>query len=245
MEELYEMIFKRKSMRKFDESLHISIDELKKIKNQINNLTPLMDDIKVEFKIVDKKETTSKRGEYCLLMYSEQKPLYLLNAGYMLEQIDLFMASLEIGVCWYALAKTKEPKINNLDYVIMLAFGKSKDNDFRRDFSKTNRKKLDEIWNGEHFLNIGEIIRYAPSACNTQPWRVYAHEDCLKVFRTTQIKSFIPASKLPYYNSIDMGIFICFMDVVLTKKGCMYDKNIIKGNYSESELVHIATYNLR
>jgi hypothetical protein len=154
-------------------------------------------------------------------MYSEQKPLYLLNAGYMLEQIDLFLASLNIGTCWYALAKTKDPTSEGLDYIIMLAFGKSHSEDFRKDFSKTNRKDLDAIWKGEHYLDIGEIVRYAPSACNTQPWRVVSEDNCLRIYRTTQIKSFMPASKLSYYNSIDMGIFICFLDrVVVACRAC-------------------------
>lgn len=28
------------------------------------------------------------------------------------------------------------------------------------------------IWNGDNYLNIANIIRFAPSACNTQPWIV-------------------------------------------------------------------------
>ena len=162
------------------------------IKQRIFNLTPLVKEIKVKFNIVEKKETTSKRGEYCLLIYSEQKPLYLLNVGYMLEQMDLFLASRNIGVCWYALAKAKELSLDGLEYVIMLAFGKSNPECFRKDFSKTKRKDLEIIWNGNWYSDIGEIVRYAPSACNIQPWRVISEDNCLSVYRTTQIKSFIP-----------------------------------------------------
>jgi uncharacterized protein YukE len=97
--DLYEMMFKRKSIRKFDKKLLISEQELEKLRNEINNLVPLIDNINVEFVITDRKKTTASRGEYCLLMYSEEKPLYLENAGYMLEQTDLFLATLDIGVC--------------------------------------------------------------------------------------------------------------------------------------------------
>jgi hypothetical protein len=238
------MIFKRKSIRRYEENLSITADEMEEIKQRIVNLMPLVKEVKVKFKIVEGKETTSKRGEYCLLMYSEQKPLYLLNAGYMLEQIDLFLASRNIGTCWYALAKTKELTLDDLDYVIMLAFGKSHSEDFRKDFSKTNRKDLETIWKGEHYLDIGEIVRYAPSACNTQPWRVVSEDNCLRIYRTTQIKSFMPASKLSYYNSIDMGIFICFLDITLSQKGYMYERSLSMEKCNDSELIDIATYNI-
>ncbi len=244
MEELFDMIFKRKSIRRYDENLSITADEMENIKQRIVNLMPLFKEVKVKFKIVEREKTTSKRGEYCLLMYSEQKPLYLLNAGYMLEQIDLFLASRNIGTCWYALAKTKELTSDGLDYVIMLAFGKSHSEDFRKDFSKTNRKDLETIWKGEHYLDIGEIVRYAPSACNTQPWRVVNEDNCLRIYRTTQIKSFMPASKLSYYNSIDMGIFICFLDITLSQKGYMYERSLSMEKCNDSELIDIATYNI-
>lgn len=244
MKELFDMIFKRKSIRRYDENLSITADEMEEIKQRIVNLMPLVKEVKVKFEIVERKETTSKRGEYCLLMYSEQKPLYLLNAGYMLEQIDLFLASRNIGSCWYALAKTKELTSDGLDYVIMLAFGKSQSEDFRGNFSKTNRKDLETIWKGEHYLDIGEIVRYAPSACNTQPWRVVSEDNCLRIYRTTQIKSFMPASKLSYYNSIDMGIFICFLDITLSQKGYMYKRSLCMEKCNDSELIDIATYNI-
>jgi hypothetical protein len=80
------MIFKRKSIRRYDENLSITADEMEKIKQRIVNLMPLVKEVKVKFKIVEREKTASKRGEYCLLMYSEQKPLYLLNAGYMLSR---------------------------------------------------------------------------------------------------------------------------------------------------------------
>jgi hypothetical protein len=35
----------------------------------------------------------------------------------MLEQIDLFMTSLNIGVCWYGVAKPKEMLYDGLKYV--------------------------------------------------------------------------------------------------------------------------------
>ncbi|SET34739.1 hypothetical protein SAMN05660297_02133 [Natronincola peptidivorans] len=128
--------------------------------------------------------------------------------------MDLFFASLDIGACWYALAKTEELQHDGLDYVIMIAFGKSRPEDFRKNISKCNRKDLKTIWHGEFNHTVADTVRYAPSACNTQPWRVVSDNNCIKVYRHTLIKSFIPKNKLPYYNSIDMGIFLCFLEIV-------------------------------
>jgi hypothetical protein len=244
MEELYDMIFKRKSVRKFNEELFVSGEEMEAIKKKIENLIPLDKDIRVKFRIAKRTETTSKRGEYCLLMYSERKSSYLLNAGYMLEQMDLFFASQDIGACWYALAKTTELKYDGLDYVIMMAFGKSRSEHFRKDLFKCNRKDSKTIWNGEFNQGVADVVRYAPSACNTQPWRVVSDNNCIKVYRNTLIKSFIPANKLPYYNSIDMGIFLCFLEIALKHNNYTFSRTLSIKQNSNEENIEIAAYNI-
>ena len=245
MKELYDMIFKRKSVRRFDEALKISNEEMKRIRNQMEKLIALVEDIRVKFEIVERAETSSKRGEYCLLFYSEVKPHYLLNAGYLLEQLDLFLASMNIGVCWYALAKPKELKLNDLEYVIMLAFGKSRLKDFRKDVSKCKRKNTEEIWNGKLIDDIANVVKYAPSACNTQPWRVICYNNNLSVYRNKLIKCFFSADKLPYYNSIDMGIFLCFLEITLGYNGYEFDRLLCPDEDSLSELIETATYTIK
>lgn len=245
MKELYDMIFKRKSMRKFDETLFLTEEELTEIKQETEKLIPLINDIRVKFEIVKKTNTTAKRGEYCLLMYSEKKPHYLLNAGYLLEQMDLFFASRDIGVCWYAVAKPKEVQVQGLDYVIMLAFGKSRQQDFRNDVAQFKRKSREEIWQGDFDSGVTEAVRLAPSACNTQPWRIVSDNDYIKLYRSTMIKSFIPASKLPYYNSIDMGICLFFLEIAMSQKNYGFDRTLISEADSNLELLEIATYSIK
>ena len=77
-EELYNMIFKRKSFHLFRNigNEHITKEELKDIEEKFNTLMPLVEDIKVKIKIV-KDSTTCKRGqEYSILLYSEKKDNY-------------------------------------------------------------------------------------------------------------------------------------------------------------------------
>ena len=49
--ELYETIFKRKSIRNYDLT-PLDQNTLEEISNHLNGLEPLYDDIKVEFKII-------------------------------------------------------------------------------------------------------------------------------------------------------------------------------------------------
>ena len=70
-EDLYEMIFKRKSFHLFRNigKEKITDKELEDLENAFYNFQPLINDIKVKIKIV-KDSTTCKRGqEYCVLIY--------------------------------------------------------------------------------------------------------------------------------------------------------------------------------
>ncbi len=242
MKEYYDGISKRRSMRKFDEGLSISENEMQAIQQHIEALIPLDKDIRVSFKIVKRMDTTARFGEYCLLMYSEKKTHYLLNAGYMLEQMDLFFASQVIGACWVGMAKPREKQLDGLDYVIMLAFGKSHAEDFRKDLSECNRKESKTIWQGEFDPRVVDVVRCAPSACNSQPWKVVSEDHCIKVYRNTVIKTFIPDAKHSYFNSIDMGIFLCFLEITLQQNGYSFNRKLCEERKTAQTEIEIAEY---
>ena len=244
MDKLYDMIYKRKSIRKFDRSLTVTKDELEQLEHYIQQIEPLSDEIKIRFKIVDSAETTCKRGEYCLLMYSEKKPYDLLNAGYMLERIDLYLASLDIGACWYGFGKPKEIDPEGLDFIIMIAFGKCRSQDFRKDIAKCRRRKPDEIWEGSFYRDIAAEVRYAPSSCNMQPWRVVSSNQSISVYRTEHVASIMPKSKRPFYNTIDMGIFLCFLEICLLHGNYVFSRELFD-RYEENGLIKIAQYELK
>jgi len=227
MKELYPMIFKRKSVRKFHEDLRISQEDITLIQNRISQLEPLVEGIRVETKIVPVSSTTCRIGEYCILIFSEQKENWLQNVGYMFEQLDLYLASINIGTCWYGMGKTSEKaEENGLKYAIMLAIGKSKDEDFRTSFEGVSRMSAAELWKGEPIADMSEIIRFAPSACNSQPWRIEHRENRLVVSRASKLQTKIPKAILNYFNTIDLGIFLCFVDVVLSQKGISFERSV-------------------
>lgn len=235
------MIFKRKSFRKFNESLTLSKEELQDIEQKIENLVPLINGIEIKYKIVPRNRTTSKRGEYCLLIYSEEKEHYLLNIGYMFEQLDLYLVSKNIGVCWYGMGKVKEPQYEKFRYVIMMAIGKAEESEFRKDYKKSKRKETADIWKGDLINEIGDFVKYAPSACNTQPWYVICENNTIKVYRTTEVKSIMPEEKVPFYNSIDMGIYLYFLELALYHNSISFQRTL-GVEINDSNLISIATY---
>lgn len=245
---LYPMIFKRKSFHIFRDIGKISADELRDIEQKYTTLTPLVNGIKTDIKIVPADKTTCKRGqEYCILLYSEKKDNFLQNIGYIGEQLDLYLASLDIGALWFGIGKPDKLSYNGLDFVIMIAIAKVPDDKFRKDMFKSKRKPLQEIWNGEHYQDIGNIVRFAPSACNTQPWKVEPAERELTVYRYKKPgkRGIMPADKVAHYNRIDIGIFLCFLELCLTENGRAFEREIITDNADdETEEVLTAKYAL-
>ena len=247
--ELYDMIFKRKSFHLFRNigKEHISEEELKEIEEKFNSFEPLISNIKVKIKIV-KDSTTCKRGqEYCILLYSEKKDNYLQNIGYLGEQLDLYLVSKNIGTLWFGIGKVKEKELDGLEFVIMIAIAKVDSPDkFRKDMFKSKRKEVSEIWHGDKFLDIANIVRFAPSACNTQPWVVDASSNEISVYRYKKPGKFgiMPRDKVIFYNQIDIGIFLCFLELCLNRNNIKYERNIYVEENVENERNLIATYEM-
>ena len=246
---LYDMIFKRKSFHLFRNigNENISDEEIKNIENEINNFKPLVQDIKVKMKIV-KDFTTCKRGqEYCILLYSEKKDNYLQNIGYIGEQLDLYLVSKNIGTLWFGIGKVEEEELDGLDFVIMIAIAKVDSEDkFRKDMYKSKRKELSEIWNGDFCLDIANIVRFTPSACNTQPWIVDSSKNELKVYRykKTGKRGIMPVDMVNYYNQIDIGIFLCFLELCLSKNDIKYKRTLYVEENVDNEKNLTATYKI-
>ena len=248
--ELYNMIFKRKSFHLFrnigDEV--ISLQEIKNITETYKTFTPLYSDIKTEIKILPADETNCHRGQqYCILLYSEKKDNYLQNIGYLGEQLDLYLVSQNIGTLWFGIGKTDELSFEGLDFVIMIAISKiDNEKKFRKDMFKSKRKSVDEIWVGEPMEGITDFIRFAPSACITQPWIVEHNESILKVYRYKKQgkRGIMPADKVSYYNQIDIGIFLCFLELCLEHKGIEFECIHFVDVGADEEKTMVATYSL-
>ena len=248
--ENYDMIFKRKSFHLFrnigDESL--TTKELADIEAYFSKVVPLNKDIKVKM-IIDKNNNTCHRGqEYCILFYSEEKDNYLQNIGYIGEQIDLYLTSKNIATLWFGIGRVKEKVVDDLHYVIMIAIAKANNADkFRKDMFKSKRKNSSEIWKGDKYLDIANIVRFAPSACNSQPWQVNEINNALEVYRYKKEgkRGIMPKALVDFYNQIDIGIFIYFLELCLNHESISYERTIHLENTDDKEYYLNATYTIK
>ena len=238
--ELYKMIFKRKSFHLFRDRNTESISqiEIQEIYDAYKSFDSLYD-IKTAIKIVDAKSATNYRGEeLCVLMFSEKKDGYLQNIGYLGEQLDLYFVSKNIGTLWFGIAKSNEV-YDGLDYVIMFKIGKVNEEKFRKDMYKSKRKTIDEIWEGDD-LNIANIARFSPSACNSQPWFVENNDNKLYVYRKSKSGKvgIMPKNASAYYNQIDIGIYMCILELCLTNENIKYTRTLFRDNglFDEKQL---------
>lgn len=245
------MIFKRKSFHLFRNigEERISLAEIEEIQEIYKTLTPLCPDIRTAIRIVPADKTTCNRGqEYCILLYSEKKDNYLQNIGYLGEQLDLYLVSKDIGTLWYGIGRTEEPLLDGFEFVIMIAIAKVDDQKkFRKDMFKSKRKTVDEIWVGEPINGVTDIVRFAPSACNLQPWIVEKDANSLKAFRYKKPgkRGIMPADKVTFYNQIDMGIFLCVLDLCLQHNRIEYEVDLFTDGGLDIEKTEIAAYKIK
>ncbi len=249
-ETLYPMIFKRKSFHLFrgTGASRLSGAELEEIQAFWQSLTPLCPDIRTAMRIVPEAAVTNQRGqEYCLAFYSEKKGNYLQNIGYLGQMMDLYLVSRNIGTCWFGIGKAREPSHQGLDYVIMIALKKVDDpQKFRKDMFKAKRKPVAEIWQGGPIEGVTNIARFAPSACNSQPWRVRRDGDTLHIFRYRKpgrIGILSPESAR-YMNRIDMGIYLCILELCLKHQGISYTLDLHPDEGADTEWTPAAAITL-
>lgn len=247
---LYNMIYKRKSFHLFrntgnEKILPSEVEEVKEIYESFVSLYP---EIKTAIRVVPASETTCKRGqEYCILLYSEKKDNYLQNIGYLGEQLELYLISRNIGTLWFGIGKTEEASFEGLEFVIMIAISKI-DNikKFRKDMLKSKRKPIEEIWKGETIEGVTEIVRFAPSACNTQPWIVEHANGMVKVFRYKKYgkRGIMPVAEVSFYNRIDIGIFLYFLDLCFIHNKINYNRTLYNDYGNDDEKTLVAIYKM-
>ncbi len=249
----YNMIFRRKSFHRYGEpdALKITPEELDEIRDMWYKFTPLFDGINTKIKIVPGIQTSCNRGEeYCILIYSEKKPGYLQNIGYIGEQLDLWLTERNIGPLWFGVGRTKERRFEGLDYVIMMAIRKVDSSKFRvpGDLSSFIRVPVEEFWEGEAISGITEVVRLTPTACNIQPWKVVNKGDgTLDVYRYRRPgkHGIIPPFRLAYFGSIDIGIFMLFLDICLEHKGISFERKLTPDDGNFNRLNLNAVYTLK
>jgi len=173
---LNEMIFHRKSCRSFT-GKPLDAEMLQKLLSF--GPKPLYPEIRVHWDIVPRDQvrcicpwTTPQ----LITVYSEETDGCLENIGFLFQQMDLYLQTLGLGVCWLGMGRM-DPRtagsVEGMRFVIMLAFGHPKGDQLRHDLKSFRRKPMEQITDRPDPRL--EPARLAPSAVNSQPW-YFTHE---------------------------------------------------------------------
>lgn len=178
MVDLYPQIFKRKSIRDYYlEPLEEVV--LQNVLEQVNNLEPLYDDIKVDLKIVSSDDVNPR-------MMKKKHPITLLYFQKIKRDTRPTLASCSSRwifssqlMGWAAAGrgspnqKKRVVESSDIKFIILMAFGKPKVQLHRTSNLEFNRKplpKISDIKNEGYIGALLEAARLAPSATNSQPW---------------------------------------------------------------------------
>ena len=180
---LNEMIFKRKSCRSFT---NIPVDAATIETIKAFPMKPLYPEIKVHWDIVPRNQvkcicpwTTPQ----LITIYSEEADGYLENIGFLFQQMELYLQTLGLGVCWLGMGRMNlrtTTVVEGMKFVIMLAFGHPRGDQLRHDLKGFKRKSAEQIMDKPD-LRL-EPARLAPSAVNSQPWYFIHEGDAIHVY---------------------------------------------------------------
>lgn len=265
MENLTETIKGRKSVRTFDgnplSEQHRSAIE--RFVTQISN--PF--DIPVEFKILDAGEyglsSPVLAGEKMYVAgIVPKKPYADVAFGYSFEQLVLYARTLGIGTVWIGGTMKRElfesaaglkdgemmPCISPLGYPApkrsiketMMRKGTGAD-------SRIAGEKLffDGAWGQPLFLegeikDVLELVRWAPSAVNKQPWRIIAKDGVYHFYEKKDKGYYSEATG--DMQKIDLGIALCHFVMGYEEKGRQSSVSICDPGYEiPSDAEYIAS----
>ena len=234
MSELLNLIKSRKSVRSFDER-PVSAEDREKLEQYLETITNPFG-IPVDFVLLDAKEhglsSPVLTGETLYIAGKVRKGNCADVAfGFSLEKLVLYAWSLGIGTTWIGGTMKRElferaaglaegemmPCISPLGYPAkkrsvretMMRKGVGADTRLPADklfFDKTWDNPLKPA-GSDDLYELMEMVRWAPSAVNKQPWRIIAADGSFH-FYEKQDKGYV-SEKTGDLQKIDVGIALC------------------------------------
>lgn len=265
MENIEKIVRDRRSVRNYD-GREISADDMEKITSYISNIENPYG-IPVEFKMLNSKTQGLScpvvNGTDIYVGGKIQKIPGAEEAfGYSFEMLVLYAQSLGIGTVWVggtmdraAFEKAMElgdgemmPCVSPLGYTA--AKMSIKETVMRKAIKADSRQPFDSMFFDGSFdtplteEKAGdlafplEMVRWAPSAVNKQPWRVVVSGNAVHFYKKGNVKS----SSFDI-QKVDLGIALCHFELAAKEKGIdvkfeVNDPKIAKND----DLEYIASY---
>ena len=244
MDNIFEIIKGRKSVRTFDGNL-LSTSDREKLKEYIKTITNPFD-IPVSFVLLDADKyglsSPVLAGEKLYVAGKIEKTPYADVAfGYSFEELVLFAWSLGIGTVWIGGTMKRDlfekaaeladgemmPCMSPLGYPakkrslkeIMMRKGISADSRMPAEklfFENSFNQPVSDA-NKEKYAYLIDAVRWAPSAVNKQPWRVVIADGSFHFYEKKD-KGYI-SEKTGDLQKVDVGIAICHFVLGAQKLG--------------------------
>ena len=177
----YEAIYYRKSVRGYSMEA-LAPEMLERLRNCARHLKRLDPSIGYQVDILDLTRNKIRligpfrvRAPYYLMIsVDKSREGAMLEAGYLAEQLVLYLAGKNIGTCYQGgLRCLNITPAQGLKQVMLIAFGRA-DHKIYRNQEQARRKKLSALCSfregiGEEMRTLLKAARLAPSAFNTQP----------------------------------------------------------------------------
>lgn len=242
MENMLEIIRSRKSVRTYD-GRPLSEQHRNEISDYVKNISNPFD-IPVEFVLLDAKEhglsSPVLSGENLYVAGKVgKKPYAEVAFGYSFEKLVLHAWMLGIGTVWIGGTMKRElfekaagvrdgemmPCISPLGYPsekkslkeIMMRKGIGADSRISGDKLFFAEKWGNPLTPSDDMADILEMVRWAPSAVNKQPWRI-VFQDGVYHFYEKKDKAYV-SDATGDMKKIDMGIALCHFMMGLEEKG--------------------------
>ncbi|NCB92613.1 MAG: hypothetical protein EOM40_08620 [Clostridia bacterium] len=218
---LFEAIFVRKSVRNYTNDA-LSPQMMGDILKEFEEIKSLFGGIETELAIFDNRKGQYKmlgmmgvKAPYYLVLYSEEKDRALMNAGYLMEQMSLYLCTRGMGSCFVGspLLKKKYQRRDNKKMMVVLAFGKAKGSCIRKQI-EAKRHSLGELCvyketPRQWMKQLLDAARMAPSSMNSQPWRFVVFDSRIHIFSKKHTND-----RLGRWDELNFGIMFSHMMVV-------------------------------
>lgn len=210
---LYQSIFRRKSCRKYDMTA-LEPAFFEEMNRAIEGFDQLYGDAPLTYRL-----STKVKGQYhvaaphYLVISGSGKAGEQANAGFVFEQLCLWLDQKEIGCVWLGASKDASGGKES-DDLIILALGKTTE-PVHREAAGFKRKEIATITNAPEDACM-QAVHVAPSGMNVQPWYFEKQADRVLVY---QEKLNPPISLLYKHAPLDVGIALCHYSLACKEQG--------------------------
>lgn len=203
---ILEAIYRRKSVRDFADSA-IEKDILDRIRLRASQIDLLYKKSNIKC-LISEYCRKSYYAPYYIGIYTDNTKEGVMNAGFVLQQLVVYLSAIGIASCYQAKPAIFKPvNSEGMKLTISLAFGYPGSKMYREK-NEVSRLAVDKICvikeqPNEEVERLIELARISPSSYNTQPWRFVVYNNRIHVFAKKKM-----LNRLSRLKFVNMGVML-------------------------------------